>query len=288
MADERSGGGDIERTLQLLWAPEAGSTGGRGPERSVSVPAIVDQAVAIADERGLEAVSVRAVAAALGVGAMTLYRYVPSKAELLDLMLDRVNRPALERLPSGWRPALEAVARELWRLHTTHRWLPFVDQAQPVLGPNAVRSLDLVMGALQDSGLRDQEKVLLVVTIESFVTTLARTANAIAAAEERSGATHEDFWRSQEAALVAAMQSGRFPHMAALDDDAFAASHEETFEFGLRSILDGIRSLLEARGGAGGAGSAPLEAPGDDQGDDDGDGRDGPAGRVHRLARVLR
>ncbi|MGQ0617163.1 MAG: TetR/AcrR family transcriptional regulator [Acidimicrobiia bacterium] len=247
MADERAGSGNIGRTLQLLWDPESSS--GRGPRRSLRVAAIVDMAVEIADERGLAAVSIRSVAAELGVGAMTLYRYIPSKAELLDLMLDRVNQPELDRLPTGWRPAMEAVGRELWRLYTTHRWLPLVDQARPVLGPNAVRSLDLVMGALHGSGLTDQEKVSLMVTIDSFTTTLARTANAMATAEERTGVTHQEFWSSQEAALVSAMETGRYPHMAGLSDDAFAGSNEEHAEFGLRRILDGVQSLLDARTG---------------------------------------
>ena len=87
--------------------------------------------------------------AELGVGTMTLYRYIPSKAELLDLMLDRVNQPGFDELPVGWRPAMEVIGRDVWRLYTTHRWLPQVDQARPVLGPNAVHALDLVMGALR-------------------------------------------------------------------------------------------------------------------------------------------
>jgi AcrR family transcriptional regulator len=117
---------------------------------------------------------IRSVATRLGVGAMTLYRYIPSKAELLDLMIDRVNQPAFENLPAGWRPAMEAMGRELWRLYTTHRWLPLVDQARPVLGPNALHALDLVMGALHGSALTDQEKVSLTTTIDSFISTLAR------------------------------------------------------------------------------------------------------------------
>lgn len=245
MTDERSGSGDIERTLQLLWNPEP--VAGRGPRRSLSVVAIVDTAVRIADERSLDAVSIRSVAAELGVGAMTLYRYVPSKAELLDLMLDRVNQPGFEALPAGWRPAMEAMARGLWHLYTTHRWLPLVDQARPVLGPNAVHALDLVMGALHGSGLSDQEKVSLTVTIESFVTTIARNANAIVEAQERTGVTHEEFWQSQEAALVAAMETGQYQHMAELSEDAFAATNEEMFEFGLHTILDGVQSRLDAR-----------------------------------------
>ena len=245
MVDERSGSGDIERTLRLLWSPESRSE--RGPQRSLSVLAIVDRAVAIADAGGLDAVSMRSVASELGVGTMTLYRYIPSKAELLDLMLDRVNQPALDQLPAGWRSGMEWMGRELWRLYTMHPWVPQVDQARPVLGPNAVHALDLVMGALRGSGLTDQEKVSLTVTLESFVANLARTASSLATAEERTAITHEEFWSSQEPTLVAAMESGRYPHMADLSEDAFAASTEETFEFGLQRILDGVDTLLSSR-----------------------------------------
>jgi AcrR family transcriptional regulator len=187
---------------------------------------------------------------------MTLYRYIPSKAELLDLMLDRVNQPAYDELPAGWRPAMEAMGRELWRLCTVHRWLPLVDQARPVLGPNAVRALDLVMGALHGCGLTDREKIALAVTIESFVTTLARTANAVATAQARTGVSHDEFWQSQETALVAAMESGRYPHMAGLSDDVFEGSSEEHLEFGLTAILDGVQVRLDARAASGAASSS--------------------------------
>lgn len=245
MSDERSGSGDIQRTLQLLWDPDSASE--RGPKRSLSVLTIVDRAVAMADESGLDAVSMRTIAAQLGVGTMTLYRYIPTKAELLDLMLDRVNRPTNVTVPGDWRSGLEHMGRELWRLYTTHPWVPQVDQARPVLGPNAVRALDSVLGALRDSGLTDREKIATTATIDSFVSSLARTANSSTSAENRTAVTHAEFWQSQESSLVAAMESGQFPHMAALSEDAFDASMEETFEFGLQRILDGVDVLLRHR-----------------------------------------
>lgn len=242
---EHSGSGDIERTIGLLWG--AGPGPGRGPRRSLSVPEIVAAAVAIADESGLEAVSIRAVAARVGVAAMSLYRYIPSKAELIDLMLDHISRPNPERLPADWRPAMEVLAREMWDLHTTHRWLPSVDRSRPVLGPNAVSALDRAMGALAPSELTDPEKIALTVTVESFVSSLARTANAIAAAAEQTGMSHEAFWQLQEPALITAMETGRYPHVANLAEDSFAAPIEDTFEFGLAAILDGVQALLDRR-----------------------------------------
>ena len=245
VAEERSGSGDIERTLQLLWRPDEAAD--RGPRRSLSVTAIVDAAVAMADRDGLGAVSMRALATELGVGAMTLYRYVPSKAELLDLMLDRVDRHGVDDLPADWRTAMEIITHEMWHRHRTHPWLPLVDRSRPVLGPNAVRSLDRAVGALSTTGLTSRAQIAVIVTIESFVVALARSTNALAARVARTGVTDAAFWSSQEETLIAAMQSGAFPHMAALDEHAFDASHADILEFGLRTILDGIEAHIADR-----------------------------------------
>jgi AcrR family transcriptional regulator len=78
----------------------------------------VASAIAVADAEGLDAVSMRRVAAELGVGTMSLYRYVPGEYELLDLMLDRVSDPgdAAQRLKGrDWRGVLETYAHGSWR-----------------------------------------------------------------------------------------------------------------------------------------------------------------------------
>src|SRR5687767_2606640 len=100
----RTGEGDPARTLGLLWRRSQPSR--RGPRPRLSVDDVVDAAIALADEAGLEAVSIRALAERLGVSAMTLYTYVPGKTELLDLMLDALWL-AMPREPA---PTIRAVA----------------------------------------------------------------------------------------------------------------------------------------------------------------------------------
>ena len=80
MARSRTSGGDPARTLALLW--RAGQPSRRGPRPRLDVDTVVDAAIALADEQGLEAVTMRALAARLRVSAMTLYGYVPGKDEL--------------------------------------------------------------------------------------------------------------------------------------------------------------------------------------------------------------
>ena len=78
MAHEHSGGGDINRSLALMWEFDLGQKT-RGPKPKLSLDAIVDAAVAVADAEGLDAVSMRRIGQELGVGAMSLYRYVPGR-----------------------------------------------------------------------------------------------------------------------------------------------------------------------------------------------------------------
>lgn len=109
---EHSGSGDVSRSLELLWGLDERPS--RGPKPGLTLDRIVTTAVAVADADGLGALSMRRVATDLGVGTMSLYRYVPGKAELLDLMLDKVAEFDADAHPdpaAGWRPAMEALAR---------------------------------------------------------------------------------------------------------------------------------------------------------------------------------
>lgn len=242
---ERSGTGDVHRSLALLWPEGAQRSSGSG---RLSVERIVNTAIRIADTEGLESVSMRRIAAALEVGTMSLYRYVPGKEELLDLMLDRVLGEDLPPYPQGWRATLEHFGRETWELYRKHTWLPFVDQSRPILGPRALAGLEVLLAGLEGTPWTSQEKILAVTTIEHFVASLARTVNGAELAEERSGVSSEDFWQAQEPILVRAMESGRYPLLAAMAEDAFGAGPEESFEFGLVVVLDGLAASIERRG----------------------------------------
>lgn len=239
MSTESSGAGDVHRSMALMWQEPAGADVGR--DARLSLDRIVDTAIGVADADGLEAVSMRRVAAELGVGTMSLYRYVPGKDELLDLMLDRVNLGEVRApFPTDWRAALERYARETWELYRRHPWLPFVDQSRPLLGPNALAGLEALLTGLSGTDVEHRQQILAITTLEGFVASLARTVNGAMIAEQRTGVSTEEFWQAQEPVLVSAMASGRFPVLAGLDMEAFGAGPEESFEFGLRVVLDGL------------------------------------------------
>jgi AcrR family transcriptional regulator len=132
--------------------------------------AILDAALQIADERGLDAISMRAVADRVGVTPMALYPHIGSKAALLDGIVDRM---LAEFLPTSapsdltWRDRLRQVghgARELARRHPAGFTLLF---ARPAVTRDAVRVVDIIYGAMLDAGVPDAQ----VLRLERLFTT---------------------------------------------------------------------------------------------------------------------
>ncbi|MFF6787126.1 TetR/AcrR family transcriptional regulator C-terminal domain-containing protein [Streptomyces sp. NPDC012510] len=244
---ETSGSGDIVRTLHLLW--DTGRRPSRGPKPGLTLDRIVETAVRIADAEGLDAVSMRRVATELGTGAMSLYRYVPGKAELLDLMLDRVQRPSenpADLGDGGWRSALEALGRATLALYQRHPWLLQVNQSRPILGPSALDGLEKMLSRIKSMGLTDRELVSAIVAVDGYVVGAARGQLYAQEAERRTGLTDTEFWQAQGPILEDVMASGRYPLLAGLSEDAFGTDFDH-FGFGLERILDGLEVLVARR-----------------------------------------
>ncbi|MGW6712710.1 TetR/AcrR family transcriptional regulator C-terminal domain-containing protein [Streptomyces globisporus] len=250
-----TGSGDIARSLELLWG--TGERPSRGPKPGLSLDRIVTAAVAVADAEGLAAVSMRRLSTELGTGTMSLYRYIPGKAELLDLMLDRVQgepfavRP--DEPPADWRAAIDRMARGHLDNLRRHPWLLKINQARTVLGPSALRGLELALTGLRGMGLRDPELIGVIITVNSFVEGLARTQADAAEAVAQTGLSDEAFWENQRPYLERAMLSGAYPVMAGMAEDTFSSDFDQ-FEFGLQRLIAGFDALVGER-------AAEREAP---------------------------
>lgn len=253
MTKESTGAGDVTRTLELLWSGIAEEEGKAkpGPKRRLSIEQIVTTAVELADEGGLEALSMRNMAAKLNLGVMGLYRYVPSKAELLDLMIDHLNGPADElkaHLDKDWRTIMEYTAQSMWDIYTDHPWLLQVSKARTVLGPNTLAGLDFAIGAFDGLNLTDREKISIFAAVEHHVTGAAHAHILQVQAAQNMATTEEDFWQAQLPFLEKALSSGMFPQIAQLqDENAFATDGRESMLFGIRALLDGIEKQIIAR-----------------------------------------
>jgi AcrR family transcriptional regulator len=249
MSNERSPTEQLRRSIDLLWGEWVQPT--RGPKPSLTLERIVDAAIALADREGIDALSMRRVAAELDAGTMSLYRHVPGKAELLALMLDKVSAPGddvADAEGAGWREVVEKAARDSHQLYLRHPWLIQVNWTRPVLGPNTLAGIEVFVGGLRGLPLTDQERISIMIMVDGYVTGIARQRIQNAAVGEETGLTDEEFWSYQYPVLSKAMLSGDYPAMAALSEDAFNLGWDETFEFGLQRLLDGIAALLEARG----------------------------------------
>ena len=157
MSSDRSSAGDPDRTLALLWRVSGESR--RGPRPGLSLDRVVDTAIELADADGLSALTMRRLAQAIGVAPMTLYTYVPGKAELLDLMLDAVyaRMPRTDTAGRHWRERVTTVAEENRALLAAHPWVASISTGRPPLGPGQMAKYDHELRALDGLGLSDVE-----------------------------------------------------------------------------------------------------------------------------------
>ena len=258
MTTDYSGSGDPARSLPLLWRDQKRPT--RGPRPGLSVDQIVAAAIELADAEGLEALSMRRVAERLGVGTMSLYTYVPGKAELLDVMLDTVlaeeARP--DEAAGGWRAGLERRAREDWALYHRHPWILQITPSRSLLGPNETDLFEATMRVVDGIGLGGAEMVLVVSLVAEYTRGAAQTAVGAAQAERRTGISDEEWWKAREPLFDRYFDPGRYPTVTRVaasgafeqpagDDQYTVAVARESFEFGLPRILDGIEAFVAAR-----------------------------------------
>ncbi|MEU6858270.1 TetR/AcrR family transcriptional regulator [Glycomyces sp. NPDC046736] len=252
MATAQTGAGDPKRSSELLWRAFGPQQSRPGPKPKLSVEQIVDAGIALADREGLGAVNMRGVATELGVGTMSLYRYVPGKGELLDLMVDTVSgrgNPELETGALGWRSVLEYLATSSLEFYTAHPWMLEINQRRPVLGPESLRGLDYALGAFDGHDLPDREQILIVTAVWGIATGIALSYLIQDTPTEQGGpvSSEEEWWEVQLPYLQRAMESGQFPRMARMEQEAaWDITAEMAVKHALDAYLDGIAPRMEA------------------------------------------
>ena len=232
---------DFKITLKILWGVR--ERGERGPKPGLTVERIVQAAIELADAEGLEAASMRRVADKLGVGAMSLYRYVPGKTELLDLMLDAVHADDSVAPEGDWRTQLEWLARRSRDRIKRHPWmLQVVVGQRPPLGPNIIGDFDAYLEAVTGIGLTPQETIAATELVGFFVE--GATRNAIEAARAAREVSDEQYWSERQEFWEEYFDPERFPAISAAWEAGAYDEALDSFEFGLQRILDGIEARL--------------------------------------------
>lgn len=249
-----AGRGDAQRTMALLWdgvpAPK------RGPRQRLDLARLLDVAIAEADRGGPDAVSMRALAQALGIGAASLYTYVPGKAELLELMVDAVvGGQPLPTTTAGWRAGLHDLATTDLAMYRAHPWMLQVATSRSVFGPKVITRYEAALALLDGLGLTPVDMTRCVAAVESYTRGAASVVVDAEQAPGQTGSTDDEWWE-QRAPLLDERMNGRFPLLARLAaQDAFAVENTsapytlrralDRFAFGLDLVLDSVAGRLQ-------------------------------------------
>jgi AcrR family transcriptional regulator len=225
----------------------------KGPRPALSLERIVEAAARVAAADGLAAVAMSRVAAELGVSTMSLYRYVASKDELLALMADLpYEAPPAPRGPEeGWRESLARWASTERATLRRNPWVLRIPISGPPVTPNAIAWLERGLDCLRDTGLREDEKLSVILLVTGYVRSQA-TLEAEIAAAQAAGATAPDpeMLPSYGRLLARLTDPERFPALhkviaAGVFDEQDDGDYD--FTFGLERVLDGIERLTETR-----------------------------------------
>jgi AcrR family transcriptional regulator len=236
----------LPSSIEAAWGIRPRTT--RGPKPGLSLERIVASGVRLAADEGLDAVSMNRLATEMGAGAMSLYRYVSSKAELLELMVDAALGPPPAVLPqTEWRQALEQFAwgyREALRRHT---WILRVPITAPPVTPNQVAFLEGCLAATRHTGLNGSARLSIVILLSGYVRSEATLITEIAAASMVAGSLAQAVVANYGQMLLRLTDPVHFPSIHELiasgtfDPDG---DPDAEFVFGLGRLLDGIDSLI--------------------------------------------
>ncbi|HLS13679.1 MAG TPA: TetR/AcrR family transcriptional regulator [Beutenbergiaceae bacterium] len=238
---------EMRKSLELLWGAEPRAR--RGPKPRVTSEQVITAAIAIADADGLDTVSMRTVAERLGLTAMSLYAYVPSKGVLVDAMLDRIlgERASAPAADEHWRDGLHRLAHDTWNIYSRHPWALQATMSRRPFGPNILAGLEATLRTVADLGLAPQEMVSIVNTVDDYVHGALAASLETAQAQQASGLSN-DAWLERHGPLLAEFATlSDYPTLVELwSNDTLTERHID-FEFGLARVLDGIEGYIATR-----------------------------------------
>lgn len=220
-------------TTTLLW--DGRTPAARGPAATLSIEAIAAAGVAIADEHGIGAVSMQAVAESLGFTKMALYRHVRGKDELLAVMVEA----AVEEVPrldarQPWRERITVFADALADVWRRHPWVPWVTRGRRLMGPREVAWVECALEPLVDTSLTPTERLDAVFLLFGHL----RNTHSLDTAGTQP-------WHDPALGERLRQSAEHYPALA--DLSSVGASEDNGRSFGLERILDGIERLHESR-----------------------------------------
>ena len=221
--------------------PAAGP--GRSPTRRkpLSRDRVLRAAIDLADEGGLESVSMRRLGQVLRVEAMSLYKHVANKDDILDGIADLVTAEfEVPDAGDGWKMAIRRSAISAHEVLLRHPWASGVIESRPNAGPARLRYLDAVIGTLATAGFAMPTAVRAVMALDSHTYGFVLQEQAWPFEAENAPELAATFARG--------LSAGEYPSLHAMAEmvSASAGGAPVDFEFGLDLILDGLERLRAA------------------------------------------
>ena len=256
-----SAGQDLRRRSELLWDTQLRPN--RGPKPTLRREDVVESAISIADAEGLAALTMHAVAEALGFTTMALYRYFPNKESLVDAAVDAaLGAPPHRAGPhEGWRAEIRHWAFAKRAMLCARPWLAELPFVAAPHGPNWLSWHEAFLRTIADTGLTPEDMMDVLSVVHGYVHGSSDTIISLARATAR-GVTPEQWAAAVGADLCRAINDPRYPLLSGIltsssggitETSSLPTKHgkprtmDESFEWGLDQVLNGIQLYLERK-----------------------------------------
>lgn len=217
----------------------------RRPKKRLPVtrPRILDAALSLADAEGLAAITMRRLGEAMGVEAMSLYKHVAGKDDILDGLLERVLE-AIELPQPGeeWHAAMRRRAHSARAVFSRHPWaVGLLESRARNSSPTRLAYFDSILGVLRAAGFSNQLAMRAFSTLDAYIRGYIL--------QEHGLAFRDDASLQEVGADLLRQMADRYPHLTAVTQDVLASGydHAEEFSFGLELLLDAIGRARNAR-----------------------------------------
>jgi AcrR family transcriptional regulator len=195
----------------------------------------------VADEEGLEAVTMQRIAGEIGLTTMALYRYVSSKSDLVDLMIDAASdtAPVFGKPSQPWSDQLKEWARRCFFIYRDHPWfLEATSMRRSIMGPNELTCMEAALAMLAESGLAPQERH------PAFLALIGHVRGHATFLQIRNRGESPQKWTNDLVQLLNT-QADRYPVLLnAVRSGAFAKAPGLAFDFGIDCILEGVHARV--------------------------------------------
>jgi AcrR family transcriptional regulator len=208
---------------------------------------VVAEALAVIAQDGVQALTMRRLAARLGVVPGALYHHVRNKQQLQDLVLDNVLAEVDIHLTSslGWTDQLEVVAHRLRQVLEDHPGVAGILKTRDPLGPHSLALAEAFLGPLQTAGFADREAGLAFFLLLDYTIGFAVSGTPTSVNEQR---VRDPATRAQLHQFFRSLPPDRFPALVALGEHVWLDNRDERFTAGLQVLLDGLEHTRTSPG----------------------------------------